>query len=87
MTCFWAPVSTPPQALQIHKDLRVARHESFAEGVGDLVRRSVAHRGATVSLPISLMKVDTAFVSRGIVSEKFSRSWFTNANPRVVFDR
>ncbi len=65
----------------------MARHESFAEGVGDLVRRSVAHRGATASLPISLMKVDTAFVSRGIVSEKLSRSWFTKADPRVVFDR
>ena len=87
MTCFWALVSTPRQALQIHKDLRVARHESFAEGVGDLVRRSVAHRGATVSLPISLMKADTAFVSRGIVSEKLSRSCFTKADPRVVFDR
>ena len=65
----------------------MARHESFAEGVGDLVRRSVAHRGATASLPISLMKVDTAFVSRGIVSEKLSSSGFAKPDPRVVFDR
>ncbi len=65
----------------------MARHESRAEGVGDLVRRSVAHRGASASLPISLMKADTAFVSRAIVSEKFSRSCFAKADPRVVFDR